>query len=65
MARESTENHRLYDRMGLRTFYLSSATTPQDVNEVVNVLRTVFEIRFTAATAAKSYPHGARAHAGA
>ena len=46
LAKESTENHRLYDRMGLRTFYLSSATTPQDVNEVVSMLRTVFEIRF-------------------
>ncbi|MGO9127683.1 MAG: hypothetical protein ACLP6G_22680 [Terriglobales bacterium] len=46
LAKESTENHRLYDRMGLRTFYLSAATTPQDVNEVVNMLRTVFEVRF-------------------
>jgi tetratricopeptide (TPR) repeat protein len=44
-AKESTENHRLYDRLGLRTFYLSSATTPQDVNELVSMLRTVFEVR--------------------
>jgi general secretion pathway protein D len=46
VARESPDNHRLYDRMGLRTFYLSSATTPQDVNEVLSMLRTVFEIKF-------------------
>jgi len=46
LAKESTENHRLYDRMGLRTFYLSSATTPQDINEIVGLMRTVFEIRF-------------------
>jgi len=46
LAKDSTENHRLYDRMGLRTFYLSSATTPQDVNELVSMLRTVFEVRF-------------------
>jgi general secretion pathway protein D len=46
VARESQENHRLYDRMGLRTFYLSAATTPQDVSEVVSMLRTVFEVRF-------------------
>jgi general secretion pathway protein D len=45
LAKESTENHRLYDRLGLRTFYLSSATTPQDVNELVSMLRTVFEVR--------------------
>jgi general secretion pathway protein D len=46
LAKETQENHRLYDRMGLRIFYLSSATTPQDINEVVSMLRTVFEIRF-------------------
>jgi len=46
LIKESPENHRLYDRMGLRTFYLSSATTTQDVNEVVSMLRTVFEVRF-------------------
>jgi hypothetical protein len=46
VARESAENHKLYDRMGLRKFYLDSAATPQDVNEVVSMLRTVFEIRF-------------------
>jgi general secretion pathway protein D len=46
LAKESPENHRLYDRMGMRMFFLSSATTPQDINEVVSMLRTVFEIRF-------------------
>jgi len=46
LARESAENHKLFDRMGLRTFYLSSATTPQDVNEIVSMMRTVFDIRF-------------------
>ncbi|MGB7585092.1 MAG: hypothetical protein WBM11_09625 [Terriglobales bacterium] len=46
LARDTPENHRLYDRMGLRTFYLNSATTPQDLNEIVAMLRVVFEIRF-------------------
>jgi tetratricopeptide (TPR) repeat protein len=46
LARDSPENRKLYDRMGLREFYLSSATTPQDVNEIVGMLRTVFEVRF-------------------
>jgi general secretion pathway protein D len=46
LVRETAENHKLYDRMGLRTFYLSAATTPQDVNEVVAMMHTVFEIRF-------------------
>jgi general secretion pathway protein D len=46
LARESGENHRLYDRMGLRTFQIRSATTLQDVTDVVNLLRTVFEVKF-------------------
>jgi general secretion pathway protein D len=46
LAKESPDNHRLYDRMGLRTFYLSAAITPQDVSEVVSMLRIVFDIRF-------------------
>jgi general secretion pathway protein D len=32
--------------MGLRTFYISSATAPTDLTDVVNALRTVFDIRF-------------------
>ncbi|MGA9899939.1 MAG: hypothetical protein WBQ09_17700 [Terriglobales bacterium] len=46
LAKDSQDNHRLYDRMGLRTFYLNSATTSQNINEVVAMMRTVFEIRF-------------------
>ena len=46
LARESADNHKLYDRMGLRTFYLNAAITPQDVSEVVSMLRIVFDIRF-------------------
>ncbi len=29
-----------------RTFYLSDVTTPQDLTDVVNTLRTIFELRF-------------------
>jgi general secretion pathway protein D len=46
LAKESPDNHRLYDRMGLRTFYMNWSTSPLDMNEVVSMLRTVFEIRF-------------------
>ena len=45
LAAESTQNHRLFDRMALRTFYLPGVTSPQELTEVVNVLRSVFEIR--------------------
>ena len=46
LARESQENHRLYDRMGMRTFAITSASTPQELTDVVNLLRTIFEVRF-------------------
>ncbi|HET7441993.1 MAG TPA: hypothetical protein VFJ47_11885 [Terriglobales bacterium] len=46
VAADTPENHRWFDRMALRTFRVSGASTPQEVNDVVNVLRAVFEIRF-------------------
>lgn len=46
IAADTAENHRQFDRMALRTFYIPGAATPQDLNEVVNLLRSVFEIRF-------------------
>jgi Flp pilus assembly secretin CpaC len=46
VAKDSPENRRLFERMAMRTFALSSASTPQEIQEVVNVLRMIFEIRF-------------------
>jgi len=46
VLRESGENHRLYDRMAMRTFAINSATNPQELTEVVNLLRTIFEVKF-------------------
>jgi type II secretory pathway component GspD/PulD (secretin) len=40
---------REYERMVARTFYINEATAPQDVNDVVNLLRTIFDIRFVVA----------------
>jgi Flp pilus assembly secretin CpaC len=51
VAKESQENRRLFERMALRTFQIGSATTPQEVQEVTNLLRTIFEIRFVQAQA--------------
>lgn len=50
---ETPDNHRLYDRMGLRSFYISGGT-PQDLNELMNTLRTLFEFRFVSLNAASS-----------
>lgn len=48
VAADSLENHKQFDRMAARTFYIGGATSAQDLNEVVNALRSLFEIRFMA-----------------
>ncbi len=45
IARDTTENRRQFERMSLRTFYLPDVTTPEQMNELVGMLRTVLEIR--------------------
>jgi tetratricopeptide (TPR) repeat protein len=54
VAADSTENHRFYDRMGLRTFYVPDADTQQQLQDLVNVLRTVFEIKYVSSDVPKS-----------
>jgi hypothetical protein len=54
VAADSAENRRLYDRMGLRTFYVPDAGTQQELQDIVNVLRTVFEIKFVSSNTQKS-----------
>ncbi|HUJ94328.1 MAG TPA: hypothetical protein VLW84_03610 [Terriglobales bacterium] len=48
VAADTTENHRQFDRMAMRTFYIPSVNSPQDLNDLTNLLRTVFEIKFVA-----------------
>ena len=48
-ANDTQALRRQLEKMVTRTFYLSEATAPQDVNDVVNLLRTIFDIRFVAA----------------
>jgi general secretion pathway protein D len=50
---DTPDNHRLYDRMGMRSFYIS-ADSLQDLNELVNSLRTLFEFKFVSLNAASS-----------
>jgi general secretion pathway protein D len=53
VAADSTETHRIYDRMGMRTFYIPDAGTPQQLQDLVNVLRTVFEMKFVSSSTQK------------
>lgn len=42
---DNTQNRAQFERMSLRTFYLPDATTAAELNDVLNVLRTLFDIR--------------------
>ena len=54
LAADTAENHKQFDRMSLRSFYVSEAATPQELNDVVGLLRTVFEMRLVNATPSKN-----------
>ena len=54
VAPDTPENHRLYDRMGMRSFYVSGADPAKDLNELMNSLRTLFEFRFVSLNTASS-----------
>ena len=42
---DTTQNRAQFERMSLRTFYLPDATTAQELNDVLNLMRTMFDIR--------------------
>jgi hypothetical protein len=47
VAGDSPENRRQFERLAMRTFYIPGAsTTPAALNDVMNMLRSLFEIRF-------------------
>jgi general secretion pathway protein D len=46
IADDTPENHKQFDRMSLGTFLLPPHSTPQESTEVVNTLRTMFDLRF-------------------
>ena len=46
LAADTPENHRQFDRMALRAFYLPGVTTQAEMTEIMNTLRSVFEIRY-------------------
>lgn len=46
VAADNPSNHQQFDRMAMRTFYLPGASTPKELSEYTNVLRTIFQIRY-------------------
>lgn len=53
-AADNPENHRLFDRMGMRSFYIPNATAPSDLNEFQSTLRSLFDFHFVSINAAAS-----------
>src|SRR6266496_1357025 len=51
VASDSVENHRNFDRMVLRTFYIPGLSSPQAANELANLMRSMFDISFVMAQA--------------
>jgi len=54
VAADTAENHRQLDRMSLRSFYVSEAGSAQELNDVVGLLRGVFDIRLVSAAATQN-----------
>jgi general secretion pathway protein D len=46
IAADTPDNRRQYERMAMRTFYVPGADTPTALNDIMNLLRNLFEIRF-------------------
>jgi general secretion pathway protein D len=49
LASDTPENHRLFDRMVMRTFYFPGTETPTDITDLVGMLKTVFQFRYVGA----------------
>ncbi len=54
VAADTPENHRQLDRMSLRSFYMTQASSAQELNDIAGLLRGVFDIRLVSANANKN-----------
>ncbi|MGH9516378.1 MAG: hypothetical protein ACRD3P_11970 [Terriglobales bacterium] len=52
VATDTPENRRQFERMAMRTFYIPGVDTPAAFTEIVNLLRTLLEIRSVTPNAA-------------
>jgi general secretion pathway protein D len=43
---DNPENHRIYDRMGMRSFYIPGVDSGQELNEIMVSLRILFDFKF-------------------
>jgi Flp pilus assembly secretin CpaC len=48
------ENRRNFERLALRTFYVSEASSAQEINELVTMLRSIFNFRYVTPAASSN-----------
>jgi tetratricopeptide (TPR) repeat protein len=51
---DTLDNHKAFDLMGMRSFYISAGDPAKDLNELLNSLKTLFEFKFASLNAASS-----------
>jgi general secretion pathway protein D len=51
---DTLDNHKFFDRMGMRSFYIPTGGTPQELQELMNTLRALFEFKFLSLDAVAS-----------
>jgi general secretion pathway protein D len=54
VSADNTENHRFFDRMGMRSFYVPGGETAQDLNQLMNALKALFEFKYASLNVASS-----------
>ncbi|HWZ43581.1 MAG TPA: hypothetical protein VNW97_08880 [Candidatus Saccharimonadales bacterium] len=54
VANNTQDLRRQFERLSLKTFYVSNAINPQDLNDVVTMLRTIFDLRFVSLQTGKN-----------
>ena len=46
VASDTVETRKQYERLALRTFYVGNVSAQTDLNDLVNVMRTIFDMKF-------------------
>jgi general secretion pathway protein D len=54
VANDTQEMRRQYERLSMRTFYVNNTAAPTDLNDLINVIRTVVEVRLVTLQAGKN-----------
>ncbi|HEV2987291.1 MAG TPA: hypothetical protein VG759_02530, partial [Candidatus Angelobacter sp.] len=54
VTNDTQDMRRQYERLSMRTFYVNNAAVPTDLNDLVNVIRSVLEVRLVTLQPAKN-----------